>query len=57
MLMNSTLLLRASAIGAAAMTYIGILIFHFDILSIYTVFFAVFGAGVGVLVAYRIKFR
>jgi len=55
--MNSKTLLRASVIGAAAMAYVALLIFHYDILSIYTVFFAVIGAGIGVLVAYRVRFN
>jgi hypothetical protein len=55
--MDSKTLLRASAIGAAAMAYIALLIFHFDILSIYTVFYAVLGAGLGVLAAYKIRFN
>ena len=54
--MNSKTLLRASGIGAAAMAYVAILIFHFDVLSIYTVFYAVLGAGVGIAVAYKVRF-
>lgn len=57
MLMDSKTLLRASAIGAAALAYIGILIFKFDILSINTVFFALLGAGIGILVAYKVRFN
>lgn len=38
------------------MAYLAILIFRFDILSIYTLFAVVVGAGVGVLVAYKIRF-
>jgi hypothetical protein len=55
--MNSKSLLYASAVGAAAVAYIAILILHFDVLSIYTVFYAILGALVGVAVAYRIRFR
>lgn len=55
--MDSKTLLRASAIGAVAMAYVALLIFHFDILSIYTVFFAAVGAAIGVLVAYRVRFN
>ncbi len=51
------MLLRASAIGAAAVAYLALLIFRFDILSIYTVFYAVIGAGIGVLVAYKVRFK
>jgi hypothetical protein len=54
--MNSKTLLRASGIGAAAMAYVALLIFHFDILSIYTVLFGVLGAGVGIAVAYKVRF-
>lgn len=54
--MNNKTLLRASGIGAAALAYIAILIFHFDILSLYTVLFAIIGAGVGILVAYKVRF-
>lgn len=50
------MLLRASVIGAAAMAYIALLIFHFDIFSINTIFFCLLGAAAGVLVAYRIRF-
>jgi hypothetical protein len=56
MVMNSKTLLRASGIGAAAMAYVALLIFHFDIFSIYTLFFGVVGAAVGVLVAYKVRF-
>lgn len=38
------------------MAYMAILIFHFDVLSIYTVFYAIVGAGVGIAVAYKVKF-
>jgi hypothetical protein len=55
--MDSKTLLRASAIGAAATAYIALLIFKFDILSIYTVFYGVIGAAIGVLVAYRVRFN
>jgi hypothetical protein len=55
--MDSKMLLRAGSIGAAAMAYIALLIFRFDILSIYTIFFAVVGGLVGVAVAYKIRFN
>lgn len=55
--MNSKTLLRAGAIGAAAMVYVALLIFRFDILSLYTIFFAIVGAAVGMIVAYWIRFR
>ena len=55
--MDSKTLLRASVIGAAAMAYIALLIFKFDILSIYTIFYAVLGAALGVLAAYKIRFN
>jgi hypothetical protein len=54
--MDSKTLLRASAIGAAAMAYIALLIFRFDILSINTILFGIVGALVGVAVAYKVKF-
>jgi len=54
--MESKTLLRASCIGAAAMAYIGLLIFRFEILSIYTIFFGVVGAGIGILLAYKMRF-
>lgn len=55
--MDGTMLLRASAIGAAAMAYVALLIFHYDIFSMYTLFFAILGAGAGILIAYRVRFR
>jgi hypothetical protein len=55
--MESKTLLRAGAIGAAAMAYVALLIFRYDILSIYTVFFGVIGGAVGIAVAYRIRFN
>ncbi len=55
--MDSKTLLRAGAIGAAAMAYIALLIFRFDILSIYTIFYAVVGALIGVAVAYKVRFN
>lgn len=55
--MDSKTLMRASAIGAAAMAYIALLVFRFDILSIYTVFYGVIGALLGVLVAYKMRFN
>ncbi len=54
--MDSKTLLRAGVIGAAAMAYVALLVFHFDIFSIYTVFFALLGAATGVLVAYKVRF-
>jgi hypothetical protein len=56
MVMDSKTLLRASAIGAAAMAYIALLIFRFDILSINTILFGIVGALIGVAVAYKVKF-
>ena len=55
--MDSKTLLRSSVIGAAAMAYIALLIFHFEVLSLSTVFFAIIGAALGVVVAYKVKFR
>lgn len=55
-LMDSKTLLRAGGIGAAAMVYIAILIFRFDIFSPLTLFFMVLGAAVGILVAYKVRF-
>jgi len=55
--MNSKALLYAGGFGAAAVVYTAILIFRFDILSPFTVLFIVLGAGAGVAIAYRIKFR
>lgn len=55
--MDSKTLLRAGAIGAAAMAYIALLIFKFDILSIYTIFYGIIGALIGVLIAYRVRFN
>lgn len=54
--MNSKMLLQAGGIGAAAGAYIGLLIFHYDILSIYTLFFGLIGGAVGVIAAYKVKF-
>ena len=54
--MNSKLLLQAGGIGAAAMAYIALLIFHYDILSIYTLFFGLLGAAIGVIIAYKVMF-
>jgi hypothetical protein len=54
--MNSTTLLRASGIGAVAMAYIAMLIFRFDILSIYTIFFGIVGGLIGVAIAYKVRF-
>jgi uncharacterized membrane protein len=54
--MDSKTLLRASAIGAAAVAYLAILIFHFDIFSLYTIFFIILGAAAGIAVAYKVRF-
>jgi hypothetical protein len=54
--MDSKRLLTAAGIGAAAMAYVALLIFRFDILSIYTIFFGILGGLIGVAVAYRIRF-
>jgi len=54
--MNSKMLLQAGGIGAAALAYIALLIFHYDILSIYTLFFGLIGGAIGILVAYKVKF-
>jgi len=55
-IMNSKMLLQAGGIGAAALAYIALLIFHYDILSIYTLFFGLIGGAIGILVAYKVKF-
>lgn len=55
--MESKTILYASAIGAAIVAYVAMLIFRFDILSIYTLFFALVGAGAGILIAYKVRFR
>jgi hypothetical protein len=55
--MNSKMLLQVSISGAAALAYIGMLIFRYPILSIYTLFFGFIGAALGVIVAYKVKFR
>lgn len=47
----------ASSIGAVIMAYVAMLIFRFDLFSIYTLFFLVVGAGLGILIAYKAKFR
>lgn len=54
--MNSKMLLQAGGIGAAAVAYIALLIFHYDIFSIYTLFFGLLGAATGVIIAYKVKF-
>lgn len=54
--MNSKMLLQAGGIGAAAMAYIALLIFHYDIFSIYTLFFGILGGAAGVIIAYKVKF-
>lgn len=55
--MNSKALLTAGGIGAAALAYIALLIFHYDVLSVYTVMFAILGAGLGIAAAYWFRFR
>lgn len=55
--MDGKTLLRASAIGAAAMAYIALLIFRFDVFSLSTIFFAFLGAAAGIFVMYLIRFR
>ena len=51
------MLLTSAAIGAAAMAYLTVLIFRVEIFSLYTVFAIMVGAGAGILIAYKVKFR
>jgi hypothetical protein len=54
---QSKTILRAGALGAVGMAYAAMLIFRFDIFSVYTLFFVLVGAGAGILIAYKIRFR